>query len=314
MGQVWATCSDCRVEYHRQAESMSDIPCFTGPHSLSLSICLQYAFLSTPGANKHFHSFYAMKLVVLGSGTSVPHAKRASASYWLETSGGLRVLLDAGGDTPHRMAQEQLDWPNLDVVWISHYHWDHFAGLISLLFGMKWAPQTEARTGKLTLLGGKSFRQTLERINEVNSFKLFDQRFPVEVLEVNSEKQVELAPEVYVRVMPTPHTRESLALRLTDADGKTLVYSSDTGFTEELIPFCTGANVLLLECSFRNNKPLETHLELTDAMRIAAACEPEKLVLTHLYPEWDEFDVVEEARQMWHGQTIEATDGLRLVI
>lgn len=244
----------------------------------------------------------------------MPHAKRAAASYWLETSGGIRMLLDAGADAPHRMAEEELDWPNLDVVWISHYHWDHFAGLLALLFGMKWAPQTENRTTKLIILGGKSLRQLLERINEVNSFKLFDQRFPIEILEVNSEDEIKLAAHVSARVMPTPHTQESLALRITDADGKTLVYTSDTAFVEELIPFCSGASLLLLECSFRKNKPIETHLELADAMRIAAECRPDKLVLTHLYAEWDQFNVVSEAQRLWQGKTIEATDGLQLII
>ena len=255
-----------------------------------------------------------MKLVVLGSGTSIPHPKRASASYWLETISGARILLDAGADAPHRMAQEDLDWPNLDIVWISHYHWDHFAGLLALLFGMKWAPQTQHRTAKLSIVGGSGLRQTLEQINAANSFKLLDQSFPIDIREINSEDEIRLTGNVSARVMRTPHTKESLALRLTDVDGKTLVYTSDTGFADELIPFCTGANLLLLECSFRQNKPLETHLELADAMKIAAACAPENLVLTHLYPEWDQFNIADEAKRIWPGKTIEATDGLTLII
>ena len=224
------------------------------------------------------------------------------------------MLLDAGADAPHRMAEEALDWPGLDIVWISHYHWDHFAGLPALLFGMKWAPQTQNRTAKLTILGGGGLRQTLEQINAANTFKLLDQRFPVEITEINGEDEIRLTGNVSARAMRTPHTKESLALRLTDIDGKTLVYTSDTGFTEELIPFCTGADLLLLECSFRQNKPLERHLELADAMRIAATCAPENLILTHLYPEWDQFNVVEEAKRIWHGEAIEATDGLTLII
>ena len=82
-----------------------------------------------------------MKLVVLGSGTSVPHPARASAAFWLETSSG-SVLLDCSADATHRMAEEKVDWPNLDVIWISHLHLDHCGGLASFLFGLKWAPQT----------------------------------------------------------------------------------------------------------------------------------------------------------------------------
>jgi ribonuclease BN (tRNA processing enzyme) len=70
--------------------------------------------------------------------------------------------------------------------------------------------------------------------------------------------------------------------------------------------------LFVLECSFFRNKPIQTHLELTDAMRMAAIAEPRKLVLTHLYPEWDGIDLEAEARKLWPGETIAARDGLRI--
>jgi ribonuclease BN (tRNA processing enzyme) len=93
-----------------------------------------------------------------------------------------------------------------------------------------------------------------------------------------------------------------------------VIYTSDTGISEELSLFAAGVDVLLMECSFRRNKPLPTHLELVEAIKLASASEPGRLVLTHLYPEWDSFDLVREAQQLWAGVTIEATDGLRLEI
>jgi ribonuclease BN (tRNA processing enzyme) len=103
-----------------------------------------------------------------------------------------------------------------------------------------------------------------------------------------------------------------MAIRLTDASGTSIVYSSDTGFSHELANFCNGVTLLLLECSFRRNKPVEKHLELTDAVEIARASTPGTLVLTHLYPEWDGINVTAEAETLWRGKTIEARDGLRL--
>jgi ribonuclease BN (tRNA processing enzyme) len=255
-----------------------------------------------------------MKLVILGSGTSVPHAKRSSSCYWLETAGGSRLLLDASGDAPHRMAEEQLDWSNLDAIWISHFHWDHFAGLPSLLFGMKWAPKTQKRTKGMRIVGGKGLRDMLEQLNETNNFKLLDQGFSVEVVEVDPGQEFELTRGLSANVMTTRHKKESLALRVVDTDKKSLVYTSDTGFSEELIPFCSGADVLLMECSYRKDKPVQTHLELSEAMKIASSSAPGKLVLTHLSAQWDQFDVAEEAGRMWSGTTIEATEGLRLII
>lgn len=50
---------------------------------------------------------------------------------------------------------------------------------------------------------------------------------------------------------------ESLALRLKDEDSKLFVYTSDTGFSEDLALFAKDAALLLMECSFRRNKTVQ---------------------------------------------------------
>lgn len=250
-----------------------------------------------------------MKLVVLGSGTSVPHPHRAAPAFWLETATG-KVLLDCGADSAHRMAQEGLDWPNLDIVWISHLHLDHCGGLASLLFGLKWAPQTEGRSKPLKIFGCAGLAKLLKAIDESNNYRLFVPPFPVELHEVSGE--FEMMPGLSAQTFSTPHTRESLALRLTDTDGTSLVYSSDTGYSKELAGFARGADLLILECSFWRHKPTPKHLELAEAMRLAQLAEPRRLILTHLYPEWDGVDLVSKAAELWPGVTIAARDGLRL--
>jgi ribonuclease BN (tRNA processing enzyme) len=49
-------------------------------------------------------------------------------------------------------------------------------------------------------------------------------------------------------------------------------------------------------------------------MRLAEMAEPRKVLLTHLYPEWDGIDLEAEARKLWPGETIAARDGLRIEI
>ena len=254
-----------------------------------------------------------MKLTILGSGTSVPHPRRASAAHWLQTSNGT-ILLDISADAPHRMAQEHLDWSNLDAIWISHFHLDHMGGLASFLFGSKWAQETQNRTKPLRIFGGQGLRKIVEAVSDSNTYELLEQAFEVEIVEVKPNENFEPLPGLAATTLKTPHTDESLALRLKDEDSKIFVYTSDTGFSEDLAPFAKGAALLLMECSFRRNKPVQKHLELVDAMRIARECEPAKLVLTHLYPEWDNVDLAAEAGSLWAGETIEAKDGLRLEI
>src|SRR2546428_512203 len=124
-----------------------------------------------------------MKLIVLGSGTSVPHAQRTSSAYWLETSGGF-LLLDLGPDAAHRMAEEGLDWANLDAIWISHFHLDHLGGLAPFLFGTKWAPQTQQRTRPLRLFGPAGIKILLHAFDQANNYRLLHQPFAIEVIEI----------------------------------------------------------------------------------------------------------------------------------
>jgi ribonuclease BN (tRNA processing enzyme) len=134
------------------------------------------------------------------------------------------------------------------------------------------------------------------------------------LIEVRPSSSFQVLPTLDATIFSTPHTKESLAIRLKDKSGSILVYTSDTGYSEELGDFARGATLLLMECSFHTSKPVEKHLELADAMRLAAQCRPQKLVLTHLYSEWDGIDLAAEARRFWPGETIEAFDGLRLEV
>ena len=257
-----------------------------------------------------------MQLVVLGSGTSVPHPRRASAAFWLETQAG-SILLDCSAEAPHRMAQENVDWMNLDAIWISHLHLDHCAGLAPFLFGLKWSPRIDRRTRPLRIFGCEGIERLLKSIDESHNYQLFQLPFPIEFYEFappETALPVEIIEGLRAEIISTPHRSESLAIRLTDANGTTLVYSSDTGYSESLAEFARSADLLILECSFYRNKPTPKHLELADAMRLAKIAEPQKLLLTHLYSEWDNVDLETEARKLWHGHTMGAYDGLRLYI
>ena len=252
-----------------------------------------------------------MKLIVLGSGTSVPHPRRSASAHWVEAPGG-SLLLDFSAPALHRMAEEGCDWPNLDAVWVSHFHLDHVGGLAPFLFGTKYAPQTRARRKPLTVYGPRGTLNLLRRFDEAGDYGLFEQPFPLEVKELAPRAEFEPLPGLRGETFSTPHTSESLALRLNAADGTSLVYTSDTGFTEALAGFARAANLFLMECSFFRSKPVKTHLELEDAMRLARLSGARRCVLAHLYPEWDGVDLAAEAAKLWDGETLEARDGLRL--
>jgi len=255
-----------------------------------------------------------MKFTILGSGTSVPHPQRSSSGFWLETASG-SLLLDCSASVVHRMAQESLDWANLDAIWISHFHLDHVGGLPAFLFGTKYAPATQKREKPLKIFGAKGLQNLIEKFDAANEYNLLKQPFPLDIIEVEPLEKFEILDKIETVALDTPHTPESLAIHLRDETDATIVYSADTGFTKTLGTLARSADLFVLECSFFKNKPVETHLELAEAMYLIRYAKPKRVILVHLYPEWDAVDFEKEVKKFSPPcEVIEARDGLQLEI
>jgi ribonuclease BN (tRNA processing enzyme) len=256
--------------------------------------------------------YRVMKLVVLGSGTSVAHSKRRSPGYWLETENG-SVLLDCSTSAVHAMARENLDWPNLEAIWISHFHLDHVGGIAPFLFGTRHAPKMKNRLRPLKIFGPSGVRRLLEAFSAVNNYKLFDQPFELELIEVEHLDEFEILAGAKTVAVKTPHTDESLAIYIRDSAGKTFVYTGDTGPSMVIGDLAGGADLLLMECSFPFDKPTEKHLNLQEAMHIVRYAKPRQTILTHLYAEWDGVDFESEAARFSpFTKVLQASDGMRV--
>ncbi|HZY31801.1 MAG TPA: MBL fold metallo-hydrolase, partial [Candidatus Methylomirabilis sp.] len=118
------------------------------------------------------------------------------------------------------------------------------------------------------------------------------------------------------RVIPREvlHLRHSLCYRVESAEGKSLVFSGDTTYCDAIIDAAKGADLLVLECSAPDERPMKNHLTPTQAGQIAALSGCRRLVLTHFYPICEEYDIVTPCRKVFDGELILAEDLMRLSV
>jgi ribonuclease BN (tRNA processing enzyme) len=227
-----------------------------------------------------------MKLTILGSGTCVPSGARNSSGYFVEANHCL-IRLDAGAGTLHAMGRYHLPWEDITHQWISHFHLDHINELSAFLFSLRYG-RSRPRTKPLTLMGPVGLEALVRHLATLYQQKLVEQEFPLLFREVSPGETVALSDDVTLHAEKTPHTKESLSVKLS-ANQKTMVYTGDTAPSEELAQHFKEVDLLLCECSFLEGNHQTAHLAADDVSALAKEARVKHLVATHFYfdPEKD---------------------------
>jgi len=253
-----------------------------------------------------------MKLTVLGSGTCVPYVKRGSSGYALEVAGST-ILLDCGSGSMAKLARVGINYLGIDHIFLSHIHPDHTGDLVPFLFATRYAhgsPYGTKREKPLTLWGGEGFLSFFEALKSA-----FNEWIVPDTLTVKKFDGNEQALDGFkISAVHTPHIDSSLAYRI-EGDGKSIVYSGDTDYSEELIELAKDADILVIECSLPDDESkTKGHLTPGEVIDTVNKSGVKKAVITHLYPVCDEAGVVDKIRRGVRAQVIEARDLLTIDI
>jgi ribonuclease BN (tRNA processing enzyme) len=252
-----------------------------------------------------------MRLVVLGSGTLRPSGTRGSSGYWVE-AGDARIRLDCGAGSVHAMARHKLPWETLTHQFISHFHIDHAGELPALLVAMRWG-RSAPRDTPLELLGPAGLRALVEGLAALYDEKLTTQQFPLLFEELPPGARHRLTDGVELRVAKTPHTKESLAVRIEHA-GRSLGYTGDTVASPALADFFLDVDLLIAECSFLDDRRGTNHLTADDAADLATSARAKLLVATHSYFDPEQAGLADRLAKKFHGPIAIATDGAEFEI
>jgi ribonuclease BN (tRNA processing enzyme) len=256
-------------------------------------------------------SWPPMKLTILGSGTAVPNGERNSAGYFLETPDA-RVMMDCGAGTVHALARYGLPWEGMTHLFVSHFHVDHIGELASLFFAFRHG-LSGPRTQPLTVLGPQGLDKVMSGLQQTLDSNLFDPKFPVELRMLAPGDRVKLGPDSAVCVAKTPHTDESLAVRI-DSGGRSVCYTGDTGYSEDVARFFNKAGLMVSECSYRKPRPGVAHLSVSEVARMAVIAQAARLIVTHFYFDVNDEALKRELQSSFSGEVIIGRDGMAVEV
>jgi ribonuclease BN (tRNA processing enzyme) len=166
-----------------------------------------------------------------------------------ETSG--RILLDCGFTVPHRFFSLQPDPEELEILWISHFHGDHFLGTPLLLL---WFWEL-GRQQPLQILGPPQVKTKILQAVELAYPNLLPRLgFSLSFHEIEPGKQKKISDAVW-QTAYNEHSQPCLSLRL-ELHGKAIFYSGDGRPTPMTQSLAAGCHIAIHEAyGFKDTTP-----------------------------------------------------------
>ncbi len=221
------------------------------------------------------------------------------------------MLFDSGPGTMRRLLETGTTIFELTQIFYSHFHPDHTAELVPLLFATKY-PDLRRRDSMLTVCGGIDFANFLSGLQQVYAGWIELPESILQTIELDNTGPDALDfKDFRVQSIPVVHNPESIAYRITGRRGRSVVYSGDTDYSDNLVTLARNADLLICESALPDGLKVDGHLTPSAAGEIAARAGVERLVLTHFYPECDQADIERECRKTYSGPLHLARDLMR---
>jgi ribonuclease BN (tRNA processing enzyme) len=222
-----------------------------------------------------------MKLTIAGSGDAFASGGRFNSCYHVRTSSA-SFLIDCGATSLLALRRVGLVTNDISTIFISHLHGDHFGGLPFVYID---ALHPSKRTAPLTIAGPRGTEERCMALAEamfagVTKAKAgFSLRFVV--IEPNAPPLDIDGTKVTALEMLHESGAPSLALRF-EADGRTLAFSGDTGWTENVVEAGREADLYLLEC-YQYDLKLPMHIDYQTLSAHLNRIDAHRIVLTHMH-------------------------------
>jgi ribonuclease Z len=238
------------------------------------------------------------KVTLLGTGTPIPDPDRFGPSTLVE-AGNKKLLFDAGRGVPIRVRQLGFRESKIDVVFLTHYHSDHTAGIPDIwLTG--WLGNFRQEPFRLIgPVGAKSLMANLESAYALDiKIRLEDEKLSpggiaTVVEEFEKDGVVYDKDGVKVIAFTVDHgaaIKPAVGYRI-EYNGHAVVISGDTRYDQNVIKYGTGVDLLIHEvCVVRPEllsnpyikRVVDHHTTPREAGQVFSLAKPKLAVYSHL--------------------------------
>ena len=204
-------------------------------------------------------------------------------------------MVDAGIGALRQLHRKHIDSDEIDAVLITHWHFDHFAGLRALLKSRK-------RSSPLLIYGPKlSAPARMYLMGVSNSAAI---RFETAAGGFSKE-----CGDILIEAVPTVHDIVSIGWVLTEKlpapelGGRRIVISGDTRPTEAIVDAAQGADLLVHEATYpdgyANTAMKHKHSTVTEAANLGVKAGVGALALTHMAHRYTKLNPLKEAETIF---------------
>lgn len=276
-----------------------------------------------------------LSVFVGGTAASVPTATRGLSSYML-LAGGKRILIDCGEGTQHQFARS-IGLPEIDAIFITHLHLDHWFGLVGILktFDLRGRerpltvygpPHLEDRIKAMTgILGRTGYPLQVHQLEMAETVYFDDfsiRTFPVEhrtqaygyaYVEPNRRGRVDIerakhfgieGPDIGALLRgETVNGIDALSVVGPPRPGRRVVFSGDTAPCDETTMAAAQADLLIHEATFADDEQARAkktgHSTARQAAELARRAGVKRLVLTHVSARTHWSVLLDQAQQVF---------------
>jgi ribonuclease BN (tRNA processing enzyme) len=220
-----------------------------------------------------------VKLHILGCGDAFGSGGRNNSGYLIEARDRL-FLLDCGPTTLLTLKRAGFDSKRLDAIFLSHLHGDHCGGVP--FFFLEYLYENP-RSTPLHLAGPPG---TEERVRTLYRFMFGDasesKELPQVLFHVLEPGRQETIEGIQILPFRVPHQIRdiSLGFKLT-YEGKQILYSGDSAWTDLFITYARGVDLFLCECCFYDREA-PNHMNYRRLQENFSRLECRSLILTHM--------------------------------